>query len=393
MFRLIYIFHQDLKNKVKIFEKNEEINKKENRELNNEIKVLTDRLACIHESNLPDDEKVEDEHEQFKNLIGMALNIEKNMPGVISLLEKVSQKLETSSVEAITKINGLILASTKSMEEVIESISRDLSTNLDLVNINSANIDPEDKLTNIKLQYEHIMENNIKDILKRVNTIKEKNKSDFNKMEGIKDKVLDIKSFSSDIISIAEKTHVLAINAKIEAARLQKYSGGFGVVAGEVGLLSIDSMKTANRIHDEIRELTDYVESVILGIENDMIIEKEFFDAVISLMDNIFSPAVDHLIHLSSEIDKTIGKSSNFNESMNDVVYSLQFSDINYQAITHTKKILSYLQENIGKMNLSKEFLDKVRRLPANINTLFEDIPIDVSVGDEREEEDEVTFF
>ncbi|OQY36023.1 MAG: hypothetical protein B6229_10860 [Spirochaetaceae bacterium 4572_7] len=159
-------------------------------------------------------------------------------------------------------------------------------------------------------------------------------------------------------------------------------------------------MKTANRIHDEIRELTDYVESVILGIENDMVIEKEFFDAVISLMDNtvislmdnIFSPAVDHLIHLSSEIDKTIGKSSNFN-SMNDVVYSLQFSDINYQAITHTKKILSYLQENIGKMNLSKEFLDKVRRLPANINTLFEDIPIDVSVGDEREEEDEVTFF
>ncbi|OQY36024.1 MAG: hypothetical protein B6229_10865 [Spirochaetaceae bacterium 4572_7] len=58
--------------------------------------------------------------------------------------------------------------------------------------------------------------------------------------------------------SIAEKTHVLAINAKIEAARLQKYSGGFGVVAGEVGLLSTDSLKTANRIHGEIRELIDF---------------------------------------------------------------------------------------------------------------------------------------
>ncbi|OQY36025.1 MAG: hypothetical protein B6229_10870 [Spirochaetaceae bacterium 4572_7] len=159
---------------------------------------------------------MEDEHEQFKNLMGMALNIEKNMPGVISLLEIVSQKLETSSVEAITKINELMLASTKSMEEVIESISRDLCTNLDSININSGNIDPEDKLRNIKLQYEYIMEHNIKDILKRVNTIKEKNRSDFNKMEGIKEKVLDIKSFSSDIVSIAEKTHVLAINAKIE---------------------------------------------------------------------------------------------------------------------------------------------------------------------------------
>ncbi len=66
----------------------------------------------------------------------------------------------------------------------------------------------------------------------------------------------EIKSCMNKIVSIAEQTNILSINASIEAARAGEQGKGFAVVAGEVKILS-----------DEIKNLVAAVDESIGDVE------------------------------------------------------------------------------------------------------------------------------
>ena len=67
----------------------------------------------------------------------------------------------------------------------------------------------------------------------------------------------EIKGCMSKIVSIADQTNILSLNASIEAARAGEQGKGFSVVAGEVKSLS-----------DEIKNLAAMVDSSILDVEH-----------------------------------------------------------------------------------------------------------------------------
>lgn len=77
-----------------------------------------------------------------------------------------------------------------------------------------------------------------------------------NTFEDLQAAVAKIKQCTSKIVSIAEQTNILAINASIEAARAGEHGKGFSVVAVEV-----------KKLAEQIKDLTKEVDSGICDVE------------------------------------------------------------------------------------------------------------------------------
>lgn len=74
--------------------------------------------------------------------------------------------------------------------------------------------------------------------------------------------VNEIETLTNAILSIADETNLLSLNASIEAARAGEAGRGFAVVAGEIGKLAQDSAESAARIRQVSNEVIQAVEDL-----------------------------------------------------------------------------------------------------------------------------------
>lgn len=87
-------------------------------------------------------------------------------------------------------------------------------------------------------------------------------------IEGIKSEMKVMDSILNLIKEVSDQTHLLGLNAAIEAARAGDLGRGFNVVAGEIRKLAGKTKDSLKQINEEMKKILHTVEEITTGVQN-----------------------------------------------------------------------------------------------------------------------------
>ncbi|MBF0285062.1 MAG: methyl-accepting chemotaxis protein [Magnetococcales bacterium] len=168
------------------------------------------------------------------------------------------------------------------------------------------------------------------------------------KIDDLSTQMQDVVDFLGDIKGIAEQTNVLALNARIVAARAGEAGRSFSVVADEVRKLSKSSNAFSDRIGGVVNSAQDNIESAKQIIENMASKDMSFAIQSKGRVDEMMSQISD-IDHYTTQVLSNVGRmSESINHSVGLAVMSLQFEDM-----------VSQLVENMDrKFNMLENFMN-----------------------------------
>ena len=188
----------------------------------------------------------------------------------------------------------------------------------------------------------------------------------------LRNKSKNIETILKSLDNIAQQTNLLSLNASIEAARAGEHGRGFGVVAGEIQKLSIESAESTKNIAKIILDIqNDILKSVDIMNEVKIVSEEQFTSV------NDVNEAFDKITQATDTITNAMDYMGEFVEEMhksnNDVVNSINnIAAISEETAACSEEVTASLQtqtEAIADVSKESEQLkQKAELLDVEVN-------------------------
>lgn len=153
------------------------------------------------------------------------------------------------------------------------------------------------------------------------------------------------------ISNISRQTHLLSLNASIEAARAGPEGAGFKVVAAEVRNLSAQTEEAALQITQGILQAAEQIDREMAAAEStragDTTQQLGEIAHQIELMSRTLSETVPYLSELSGTMDSGIQLMT---RDVIDTLGDMQFQDINRQMLEQVNSALSSLSDHFAQL-------------------------------------------
>ncbi|MBT2132097.1 methyl-accepting chemotaxis protein [Planktotalea lamellibrachiae] len=193
-------------------------------------------------------------------------------------------------------------------------------------------------------------------------------------------------SANDDIATIAKQVNILAINAKIEAARAGDAGRGFAVVAEAINELSGKTALSAEQISANVSNLSKKVEKLNLETNKiektaeTVLCDSQDADDAMGRIAQATEKSAAKTQHIMSEAEKVRDAVENFLPSFEQIGATVRETAEGVHFVTQKSDRLIDLSEGIvqrtvalGGRSADQPFIDRVQQDAKNISALFSD--------------------
>lgn len=323
--------------------------------------LLNNDLTVIHK-------KYEFEHDEVESINNKSIDFSNHLNNTISQIKNTSRNLK--DIASDLKLNiQFTNDNCNQISQAIENVaSGAVSQAEDTTNAAQNASDMMDELSQIKNDVNALssiatsMNDTKNTTIRTLNNLQEVNGVIVNKMESTNkqvhatnDSVEQIKKAVEMIQDIASQTHLLSLNASIEAARAGDNGKGFAVVAEEIGKLASQSAESSKEIEDILKTLVNNYDEIIENV-NDT--SKNIDTQIVKL-----SETKESFSNLENDINETI-------EQISEINIMIEKIDVEIGKMVDMISNLSAISEENSAS--TEQTMASIQELNATINQIYE---------------------